>query len=165
MDSHDSNPQRRRYEVLRGFLRFDAREQGALLGYLAKWITLGAIVGVLAGLGSAAFLKSLDWATRTREAHSWLLFALPLAGFVVGLGYHYGGGRSSEGNHLIIDEIHEPKAWIPRAWLRWYSWERSSPICSAGRPGARAPRSRWRAASPTRRFGPEESRRPTGVYC
>lgn len=105
---------KRRYDILRGLVRFDAREQGALVLYLAKWIVLGTIVGVLAGLGSASFLKSLDWATRTRESHSWLLFLLPIAGFVVGLAYHYGGGRSSEGNNLIIDEIHDPKAWIPR---------------------------------------------------
>lgn len=88
----------------------------ARIVYLVKWIVLGAIVGVLAGVASAVFLKSLDWATRTREAHGWLLFLLPLAGFVVGLAYHYGGGdgRSIEGNNLILDEIHEPKAWIPR---------------------------------------------------
>ncbi len=87
---------------------------GNRLGYLLKWIALGTIVGVIAGLGSAAFLRALDWATRTRQAHGWLLFGLPLAGFVVGLAYHYGGSRSAEGNNLILDEIHEPKAWIPR---------------------------------------------------
>src|SRR5258708_11737760 len=94
--------------------RFDPAERGARVVYLLKWMVLGAIVGVIAGLASAAFLKSLDWATRTREAHGWLLFGLPLAGFVVGLAYHYGGGRSDEGNNLILDEIHDPKAWIPR---------------------------------------------------
>ncbi len=91
-----------------------AEEPFARVVYLVKWIVLGAIVGVLAGVASAVFLKALDWATRTREAHGWLLFVLPLAGFVVGLAYHYGGGRSSEGNNLILDEIHEPKAWVPR---------------------------------------------------
>ena len=105
---------RRIYDSVRDLARFDAAEQWAVLAYLVKWIVLGSIVGVLAGLGSAAFLTSLDWATRTREAHSWLLFGLPLAGLVTGLGYHYRGGRSVEGNNLIIDEIHDPKAWIPR---------------------------------------------------
>jgi H+/Cl- antiporter ClcA len=37
-----------------------------------------------------------------------------LAGLCIGLAYHYGGGRSVEGNNLIIDEIHEPTAWVPR---------------------------------------------------
>jgi H+/Cl- antiporter ClcA len=105
---------RRAYAALRGLARFDVAEQAALLGYLAKWITLGSIVGILAGLGSAGFLVALSWATNTREAHAWLLFGLPVAGFLVGLAYHYGGGTSGGGNNLIIDEIHEPKAWIPR---------------------------------------------------
>jgi H+/Cl- antiporter ClcA len=99
---------------VRDLLRFDAREQGALVAYLVKWIVLGAIVGVIAGLASAALLRALEWATRTREAHGWLLFGLPLAGFAVGLAYHYGGGNTAAGNNLILDEIHEPKAWIPR---------------------------------------------------
>ena len=69
---------------------------------------------MLAGLASAGFLETLTWATDTRTSHPWLLFLLPLAGFAVGLAYHYGGGRSVEGNNLIIDEIHDPKAWVPR---------------------------------------------------
>lgn len=32
----------------------------------------------------------------------------------MGLVYHYLGGRSGGGNSLIIDEIHEPTAWVPR---------------------------------------------------
>ncbi len=113
-ESSDRPEPRRIFAALRDVVRFDVGQQGALVGYLVKWIALGAVVGVLSGLGSAAFLEALDWATRTREAHSWLLFVLPLGGFVVGLAYHYGGGRSGEGNNLILDEIHEPKAWIPR---------------------------------------------------
>jgi H+/Cl- antiporter ClcA len=105
---------RRAYTALRHLIHFDINEQVRLLRYLVKWIVLGAVVGVLGGLASAGFLVSLDWATRTRESHPWLLFLLPVAGLVVGLGYHYGGGTSAQGNNLIIDEIHEPTAWIPR---------------------------------------------------
>jgi len=104
----------RAYSALRGLLRVDAAEQARLLGHLLRWIVLGAVVGVLAGTASAGFLESLSWATTTREAHPWLLFGLPLAGFVVGLAYHYGGGRSGQGNNLILDEIHDPQAWVPR---------------------------------------------------
>jgi H+/Cl- antiporter ClcA len=102
------------YTAARGLLRVDLAEQARLVAHLARWIVLGVVVGVLAGLASAGFLASLTWATNLREANSWLLFGLPLAGFAVGLAYHYGGGRSTEGNNLIIDEIHDPQAWVPR---------------------------------------------------
>jgi H+/Cl- antiporter ClcA len=104
----------RAYSAVRGLLRVDVGEQARLVAHLVRWVVLGAVVGVLAGLASAGFLESLAWATRTREAHPWLVLGLPLAGFAVGLAYHYGGGSSSEGNNLIIDEIHDPQAWVPR---------------------------------------------------
>lgn len=100
--------------ALRNLLRVDLGEQVGLVAHLARWIALGAVVGVLAGAASAAFLESLSWATRARTDHPWLVFLLPLAGFAVGLAYHYGGGRAAEGNNLIIDEIHDPQAWVPR---------------------------------------------------
>jgi H+/Cl- antiporter ClcA len=84
------------------------------IAHMLRWVALGAVVGVLAGLSSAAFLESLDWATDTRLDHPNLLYLLPLGGLIVGLAYHYLGGRSSDGNSLIIEEIHEPTAWVPR---------------------------------------------------
>lgn len=102
------------HSAVRGLLRVDVAEQACLLVHLIRWIVLGAVVGVLAGAASTGFLESLRWATDTREAHPWLLFGLPVAGFAVGLAYHYGGGRAAGGNNLIIDEIHDPQAWVPR---------------------------------------------------
>jgi H+/Cl- antiporter ClcA len=57
-----------------------------MVGYLLRWLSLGSLVGMLAGLGSAVLLLALDWATDTRIAHPWLLWFLPVAGAV-------GGGR------------------------------------------------------------------------
>lgn len=84
------------------------------LGEQAVLVMLSLLVGLLAGLSSAAFLLTLEWATSTRLSYPALLFGLPVAGLVIGLVYHYGGGRSAEGNNLIIDEIHDPQAWVPR---------------------------------------------------
>lgn len=75
---------------------------------------LAAISGVLIGLASFLFLEALDWATRTRIAHDGLVWLLPLAGLATGLGYHAFGGRSGEGTGLLLKEIHEPSAWVPR---------------------------------------------------
>ena len=104
----------RAYSVVRGVIRFDVMEHARLIVHLVKWIVLGALVGILAGAAGAAFLATLEWATNVRLANPWLIGLLPIGGLAVGLAYHYGGGGSDEGNNLIIDEIHEPRAWIPR---------------------------------------------------
>lgn len=85
-----------------------------MLPYLLRWLFLASLTGVLAGLGSAALLLALDWATLTRTAHPWLLWLLPLAGLAVGLLYHYTGRAVEGGNNLLIDEIHDPKRVVPK---------------------------------------------------
>lgn len=75
---------------------------------------LGGVVGILAGVSSAAFLEALAWATRTRIDHGHLIYLLPAVGLGLGLVYHYLGGRSAGGTDLIVDEIHTPSAWVPR---------------------------------------------------
>lgn len=77
-------------------------------------IALAAAVGVLAGLAAIVFLEAMRWATRAFVAHPLLLFGLPLGGFAIGLVYHRAGRGSGAGNNLILDEIREPQAWIPR---------------------------------------------------
>lgn len=79
-----------------------------------RWIVIGIGIGLIAGVASAALLVSLTWATDTRLADGWLLWLLPVAGLAIGLTYHYTAGRAAEGNNLIIDEIHEPDAGVPR---------------------------------------------------
>jgi H+/Cl- antiporter ClcA len=68
-----------------------------------------------AAIGSlcALFLWSLDWATRARFEHPWLLFGLPVAGFLVGLVYHWKGRSAEAGNNLIVDQIHTPGGGVP----------------------------------------------------
>src|SRR5579863_44660 len=106
-----------------GHTRPDHREQGRILGKrfepivilpeVLKWSALATIVAVLAGTASAIFLASLDWATKWRESHLWIIAFLPLGGFLIGLVYHLLGKKVEGGNNLIIDEIHDPKAVIP----------------------------------------------------
>jgi H+/Cl- antiporter ClcA len=104
----------RAYRSVRDLIGFDPLEQVQLIAHMLRWVALGSLVGVLAGLASTVFLMSLDWATETFDEQGWLLYLLPLAGVAIGLAYHYGGGRSVEGNNLIIDEIHAPSDWVPR---------------------------------------------------
>ena len=89
-------------------------EQARLAVHLLRWVALGALSGVLAGVASFVFLRGLDWVTKTRLQHEWLIALLPLAGLAIGCAYHYLGGRSGEGNALLLDQIHEPTEWVPR---------------------------------------------------
>lgn len=105
--AHDVGSLRRRIAERAG-------AQVAAAGQLLRWVVLGSLVGVLGGVSSAVFLTALAWATETFDEHAWLLYLLPAGGLAIGLAYHYGGGRSVEGNNVIIEEIHEPRAWVPR---------------------------------------------------
>ncbi len=93
--------------------QFHRPEQLELLPYLGKWLVIASLVAFLAGSASAFFLVSLDRATAWREAHRWVIWLLPLAGFAVGWIYHLMGKTVDGGNNLIIDEIHDPKKVVP----------------------------------------------------
>lgn len=94
--------------------RDHAGDQLALLVYLLRWVILGVLSGAMAGASSWVFLDGLTRVTHWREdGRQWLVYLLPLVGLLMGLTYHYFGGRSGEGNNLLLDEIHEPTAWVP----------------------------------------------------
>lgn len=79
-----------------------------------KWLVLLVPLSIAIGSVSAFFLWSLDAITSVRLFHPWLLFLLPLGGFLVGVLYHLYGGSANHGNNLLIDEIHEPGVGVPR---------------------------------------------------
>jgi H+/Cl- antiporter ClcA len=71
------------------------------------------LIAGLAGSASALFLVSLEWVTTIRVDHAWLLALLPLAGLLSGLAYHHYGSEVEGGNNRILQELHDPKAYIP----------------------------------------------------
>jgi len=86
----------------------------AMVRYLARWLVLSCMLGVLSGSASALFLLALDRATDTRVGHPWLLWLLPFAGFLTGWVYHRIGKSVEGGNNLLIDEIHDPQKIVPK---------------------------------------------------
>ena len=74
---------------------------------------LAVLVGIVGGLVSVFFIGSLNWATTARLNHDWLMWLMPIGGFLVGLAYNYFGGSVTAGNNLVLDEIHEPSAGVP----------------------------------------------------
>ena len=88
-------------------------EQISLLPYIGKWTLIASLIAALSGTASAFFLFALDWATAWRESQHWIIWLLPVAGFVVGWIYLKLGRSVEAGNNLLIDEIHDPKKVIP----------------------------------------------------
>lgn len=86
----------------------NARLSAGPLVAIARSALIAAPVAAIIGSACALFLWLLDVATRTREAHPWLLFALPLAGVGIVVVYRALGGHAARGTDLILDEIHEP---------------------------------------------------------
>jgi H+/Cl- antiporter ClcA len=74
------------------------------------------LVPMAAAVGSASafFLWSLDEVTKLRFANPWLLWFLPVGGLAIAWIYRKFGGTAGAGNNLLIDEIHQPGAGVPR---------------------------------------------------
>ena len=83
------------------------------LAALFQWIALGIVVGLFCGAASAVFLAALAAATSFRDAHEIVVYALPIAGLVVGFLYERYGQPIKGGNNLIIDTIHDDGPEIP----------------------------------------------------
>ncbi len=80
---------------------------------VARWILILVPMAAAVGTLCAAFLWSLDAATKARFDHPWLLFLLPVGGLAVGLLYHWLGRSVEGGNNLIVEQIHAPDGGIP----------------------------------------------------
>ncbi|AWK05086.1 chloride channel protein [Flavobacterium crocinum] len=80
---------------------------------LPKWILICALIGIFSGSVSAFFLVSLEWVTQFRIHHDWIIWLLPLGGFLVGASYYYWGESVVKGNNLLLEEYETPKKVIP----------------------------------------------------
>lgn len=81
--------------------------------WLAKWVALSCLIGVLAGSASAGFLLALDAVTALRGQYRWLLWCLPAAGFGVAWLYLRYGAGSDGGINLLINESRLPTKTVP----------------------------------------------------
>ncbi|MBA9077297.1 voltage-gated chloride channel family protein [Rufibacter quisquiliarum] len=93
---------------------FHRQGHGVLLSYLLRWVFISLLVGGVSGSASALFLVLLEFVTQYRETHAWVLYLLPVAGFLIGAAYQYGGKGSEGGNNLLLQTIQKPSlARIP----------------------------------------------------
>ncbi|WP_256009665.1 voltage-gated chloride channel family protein [Desertivirga xinjiangensis] len=89
-------------------------EQLTILKNLLKWTFLVIPVAIASGVMVALFLTLLHAAIAYRFSNTWLLYLLPLAGVLIHFIYQKAGKSSEKGNNLIVDEIHEPGAGVPK---------------------------------------------------
>ena len=71
----------------------------------ARLLVAAALVGVACGLASAAFLTLLDHATEVRESHGPIVWALPMAGLVMGWFWYRYAGSAGQGSNLILHTL------------------------------------------------------------
>ncbi len=76
-------------------------------------LTMGSLVGLLAGAASALFLWLLERVLHLRTEYLWLLALLPVFGVLSAWLYHRWGRESEEGGALILDEVLEFKGRVP----------------------------------------------------
>jgi len=84
-----------------------------MLRTFVKWLLLLALLSGIVGSLVALFLWLLDFATKYRMAHEWLIYLLPVAGIAIYFLYTLWGKNAEAGNNLIIDEIHQPGGGVP----------------------------------------------------
>lgn len=89
-------------------------EQIKTARFLVKWTIVVVPLAILIGSLVAFFLWSLDRMTETRLQYPWLLAFLPAAGVLIYFLYDLAGKDAEKGNNLIINEVHEPGAGVPR---------------------------------------------------
>ncbi len=82
-------------------------------GIVGRWTAILAPMAAAVGAACALFLWALDQATLLRFHYPWLLYLLPVAGFLIGLVYLRVGGKAEGGNNLIVEQIHEPGGGVP----------------------------------------------------
>ncbi|WP_163382372.1 voltage-gated chloride channel family protein [Cyclobacterium sp. SYSU L10401] len=93
--------------------KFIFREFVPNISYSIRWLLFTIVIGLLVGSASAVFLISLDWATQFREANLYMIFFLPLGGFIIGWVYHRYGSSVVKGNNQLLEEFYNPLKIIP----------------------------------------------------
>jgi H+/Cl- antiporter ClcA/PII-like signaling protein len=92
-----------------GFLGLRVEQLRSLIKWIGIVVPMAAVVGSLCAL----FLWGLDKATAARFNFPWLIYGMPVAGFLMVLAYQRFGRSAEGGNNLIVEQIHEPGGGVP----------------------------------------------------
>lgn len=70
-----------------------------------KWIAIAVIVGILVGLIGVLFHFSIDYVTEFRQANTWVLFLLPIAGIFIAWLYKIMSAENDRGTDFVLVSI------------------------------------------------------------
>ena len=90
----------------------DAVARSAVVTVL-RIVLFCAASGAMAGVSSFVFLVVLDRVTDTRDDHGWLLYFLPIAGFLLGAAYLRSDPRVRDGNATMLDAVRGGTNGVP----------------------------------------------------
>ena len=76
---------------------------------LVKWVTLAVLIGFCCGVVGVLFHLGVEWATKYRESHVFLLWSLPLAGLFI-VGFYKLTRTEGQGTNDIIDAVRMGKS-------------------------------------------------------
>ncbi|MCU4482354.1 voltage-gated chloride channel family protein [Acinetobacter ursingii] len=93
---------------------FPSSEYTQIIRYTAYWVVASVMIGLISGLSSSLIFVCFDLANQTRISYPWLVYFLPFIGLLIGYLFYYYGTPIEKGTHLLIDEIHHPRAFIPK---------------------------------------------------
>lgn len=71
-----------------------------------RWIILAIITGFVVGGIGILFVKGLGLANAFRNAHHWMILALPLAGLLIVFLYKISNYENDKGTNLVISTLH-----------------------------------------------------------
>jgi len=93
---------------------FPSSEYTQIIRYTAYWVVASVMIGLISVLSSSLIFVCFDLANQTRISYPWLVYFLPFIGLLIGYLFYYYGTPIEKGTHLLIDEIHHPRAFIPK---------------------------------------------------
>lgn len=89
-------------------------EHFSILKHLLRWTFIIIPIAIVIGSTVALFLWLLNFVIHFRFRNPYILYFLPLAGVLIYFIYKLAGSNAEKGNNLIIDEIHDPGAGVPK---------------------------------------------------
>lgn len=78
---------------------------GAYPAALGKWLAVGGLIGGIGGVIGSAFHIGVDYATRLRGGHPWVLYLLPVLGLLIAGLYRVTKVEGKDTN-AVIESVH-----------------------------------------------------------